>query len=212
MPRRADSGFTLMELLISITILGVILTIIMGALRIGVRAWETGGRDVESRQRLQIVMSLIKQQLGSASPESIRKPDMDPYLFKGDGHLLEFISRVSIVPENAHGKAYVTYRIETDGDDGTSLKAVEKSLVRMRPDDDPFDVDDADFYELISGAHRIMFEYLGPSENGVRQWLETWDPDARDGWPAAVRITLQMEEKKPAAILVARFHAEPDGS
>jgi hypothetical protein len=203
-----------MELLISITILGVILTIIMGALRIGVRAWETGGRDVESRQRLQIVMALIKQQLGSAIPESIKKQETDPYVFKGDGHLLEFVSRVSIVPGNAHGKVYVTYRIETDGDEGRgfSLKAAEQSLVRMGPDDEPFQVDDADFYDLISGAHKIMFEYLGPSENGDRQWLEAWDPTALDGWPAAVRITLQMEEKKPAAVLVARFYTEPEGS
>lgn len=212
MPRRADSGFTLMELLISITILGVILTIIMGALRIGVRAWETGSRDVESRQRLQIVMSLIQQQLSSAIPESIQKPDMDPYLFKGDGHLLEFVSRVSIVPGNAHGKVYVTYRIETQSDEGSSLKTAEQSLVRMEPDDEPFEVDDADFHELTSGAYRIMFEYLGPSENGDRQWLDTWDPDVQNGWPAAVRITLQMEEKKPAAVLIVRFHVKPDGS
>lgn len=200
-----------MELLISITILGVILTIIMGALRIGIRAWETGGRDVESRQRLQIVMSLLKQQLGSACPDNIQKPDMDPYLFKGDGDSLEFISRVSIVPGNDHGKVYVTYRIATDDDGGRSLKTAEQSLVRMGPDDEKFQEEEAGFHELISGAHRIMFEYLGASEDGFREWVEIWDPDASDPWPAAVRITLQMEEKTPAAVVVARFHAEPEG-
>ena len=199
-----------MELLISITIMGVILTIIMGGLRIGIRAWETGSRDVESRQRLQIVLSLVKNQLQAACPENIRKPEMDPYLFRGDDYSMEWISRVSIVPGNAHGKVYVTYRIDTDDNGGRSLMAAEQSLVRMGPDGQRFVVDEADFYELIRDAHRIGFEYLGAPEDGFREWLNIWDPEAQSGWPAAVRITLQMEEAKPAAAVIARFHAEPE--
>ena len=210
MQSRAESGFTLMELLISITIMGVILTIIMGGLRIGIRAWETGSRDVESRQRLQIVLSLVKNQLGAACPENIRKPEMDPYLFRGDDYSMEWISRVSIVPGNAHGKVYVTYRIDADDNGGRSLTVAEQSLVRMGPDGQRFVVDEADFYELIRDAHRIGFEYLGASEDGVREWLNIWDPEAQSGWPTAVRITLQMEETKPAAAVIARFHAEPE--
>jgi general secretion pathway protein J len=212
MHRRADSGFTLMELLISITIVGVILTIIMGGLRIGTRAWETGSRDVESRQRLQIVLSLVKNQLEAACPENIQKPDMDPYLFRGDESSMEWISRVSIVPGNAHGKVYVTYRIDADDSGGRSLTAAEQSLVRMGPDGERFVMDEVDFYELIRGAHLIGFEYLGPSVEGFREWRNIWDPEAQGGWPAAVRITLQMEETKPVAAVIARFHAEPEDS
>jgi general secretion pathway protein J len=209
---RADSGFTLMEMLISITILGVILTIIMGGLRIGTRAWETGTRDVESRQRLQIVLTLIKNQLGAACPENIRKPEVDPYVFRGDDRSMEWISRVSIVPGNDHGKVYVNYRIIADDGGGWSLTAAEQSLVRLGPDDERFFVADADFYELISGARRVAFEYLGPSVDGIREWTDIWDPENRDGWPAAVRVSLQINEKEPLASIVARFHAEPEES
>jgi len=62
-----SSGFTLLELLISLSIVGLILLIVFGALRIGSRAWEKGERDVEAHQRQRIVLGLIKQQLASAS-------------------------------------------------------------------------------------------------------------------------------------------------
>lgn len=38
-PEKPD-GFTLLELVVSLTILGVIITLIYGGMRIGVRAWE----------------------------------------------------------------------------------------------------------------------------------------------------------------------------
>lgn len=63
MKKRSAAGFTLIELLISISLVGVVLVIIMGAFRIGIRAWETGERDVENDVRLQAVMSLLKRQL-----------------------------------------------------------------------------------------------------------------------------------------------------
>ncbi len=210
MQRRADSGFTLMELLISITIMGVILTIIMAGLRIGTRAWETGTRDVESHQRLQIVLSLVKNQLAAACPENIRKPEMDPYLFRGDDRSMELISRTSIVPGNHHGKVYVIYRIIADNDGGWTLTAAEQSLVHIEPGEERFVMEETAFYELIAGAHQIDFEYLGPSVDGVREWLRIWDPETHDKWPAAVRISLRINEKEPAAAVMARFYAEPE--
>lgn len=54
-----------MELLISLTIISVIVVIISGALRIGVRAWEKGEQDIETRQRYRIVLDLMKRQLTS---------------------------------------------------------------------------------------------------------------------------------------------------
>ena len=58
-------GFTLLELLISLTIVALIVVIIFGALRIGIRAWEKGEKDVDVRQRQRIVLDLIKRQLAS---------------------------------------------------------------------------------------------------------------------------------------------------
>jgi len=44
-------GFTLLELLISMTILAMIVVIIFGAFRVGIRAWEKGEKDLGVRQR-----------------------------------------------------------------------------------------------------------------------------------------------------------------
>ena len=93
----SSSGFTLLELLISLTILAVIVVIVFGALRVGVRAWEKGEKDIDARQRHRIVLDLFKRQLTSISLKKVRNAGKQPFLLKGDNTFLEFISNVSLV-------------------------------------------------------------------------------------------------------------------
>ncbi|HNT58060.1 MAG TPA: prepilin-type N-terminal cleavage/methylation domain-containing protein, partial [Syntrophales bacterium] len=60
-----NRGFTLLELLISLTLLSVIAVLVFGALRLGVRAWEKGEATIETRQRERIVMDLLQRQMAS---------------------------------------------------------------------------------------------------------------------------------------------------
>ncbi|HMA85584.1 MAG TPA: type II secretion system protein, partial [Desulfosalsimonadaceae bacterium] len=99
-------GFTLIELLISITIIGVLLVSVMGAFRIGINAWEKGEADIETYQRQQVVLQLVKQQLVSIRRAEIRKEDTEPYYFKGNEHIVEFISDVSLVPGSHYGRVF----------------------------------------------------------------------------------------------------------
>ena len=62
----SSSGFTLLELILSLTILSVVLLLIFGALRVGTRAWEKGEKDVEIQQRRRAVLDLIQKQIASA--------------------------------------------------------------------------------------------------------------------------------------------------
>ena len=68
-------GFTLLELLISLTIIGLILVIVFGALRIGARAWEKGERDVETHQIQRIVLDNMKRQIASTCLREIMSED-----------------------------------------------------------------------------------------------------------------------------------------
>jgi len=51
MTYRGNRGFTLLELLISLTILSLVTVLIFGAFRMGIRAWEKGERNIDGRQR-----------------------------------------------------------------------------------------------------------------------------------------------------------------
>ena len=60
---RTRNGFTLLELILAITIMGTVVLVAMGAFRIGQRSWEKGDAVAEQNQRLRIAVERIRQQL-----------------------------------------------------------------------------------------------------------------------------------------------------
>ncbi len=105
-------GFTLLELLISLTILSVIVVIVFGALRIGSRAWEKGERELASRQRQRIVLDLVKRQMASMCVSEVWGRDQQLVLLKGDNKSVEFVSQIPLVPGNRFGMVYVRYAVK----------------------------------------------------------------------------------------------------
>ncbi len=63
-----DRGFTLLELLISLSLLVVIVVIAMGAMRLGSRSVAAGEKKMNDRERFRTVLSLIDAQIQSQLP------------------------------------------------------------------------------------------------------------------------------------------------
>ena len=62
------SGFTLLELMISITILTMILGIILGAMRLGSRSWEVGEKRIDRVQKIRMTHDIISEDIKSILP------------------------------------------------------------------------------------------------------------------------------------------------
>ena len=197
-------GFTLLELLISLTILSVIVVIVFGALRIGIRAWEKGERELDRRQRQRIVLDLVKRQLASMCVGEVWGRDQRLVLLKGDNKSLEFVSQIPLVPGNRFGMVYVRYSVKpAKGDEGEHLIFSEKNVALL---DKKMVTDypgESDFSELLPGMKSIGFEYLKdrPGEEAAL-WQKSWDPAADKGVPRAIRVTLEEnDEKEPIYVL-----------
>jgi general secretion pathway protein J len=212
MNRRPDRGSTLIELLISITIVGMILVIIMGAFRIGIRAWETGERDIEQSQRQQIVLSMLKRQLASACLQPVAIEGGDPFIFSGDEKTVDFISGVSVVPGEDVGKVRVTYRIRRDGSaDGYLLEIAERSFLSGGLDQTIDELDDDRIYEIMGNIHDIRFEYLKTAvSEETSDWESLWENSPDAGLPAAVKCVLQLDENAPPVTMIARIFSQKD--
>ena len=206
-----QNGFTLLELLISLTIIGLILVIVFGALRIGARAWEKGERDVETRQIQRIVLDNMKRQIASTCLREIMSKDQKGFFFRGDRESMEFMSRLPMVPTTRSGMVYVKYVVrEGEGGEKKRLMLYEKDVVLIDKEKGVEDQDEADFFELIPGAESIEFEYLKGPEDKDRdpQWQETWDPDKDTGIPLAVKIILKEDADVAPIYVIARLQAE----
>ena len=64
--RLAQSGFTLLELLIAITLMGLILVVLYSGLRLGLNSSESGGQRAEATDRLRLVHEFLRRQLAQS--------------------------------------------------------------------------------------------------------------------------------------------------
>ena len=59
--RRHDRGFTLIEVLLATTLLGIMMLLLTGSLRIGADSWEAGEERMAKASRLFIVESFLRR-------------------------------------------------------------------------------------------------------------------------------------------------------
>src|SRR5687767_2435141 len=83
---RADHGFTLIEVLVSLTIMALITGVAFAGLGIGIDSWERGSRKIEELDRRFSVERLIQRQMALAVPGQ----------FLGTGNQVEFVSTYSL--------------------------------------------------------------------------------------------------------------------
>jgi prepilin-type N-terminal cleavage/methylation domain-containing protein len=118
-------GFTLLELLISLTLLVVIVVIAMGAMQLGSRSVAAGEKKMNARERFRTVLSLVDAQIQSQLPLTYDESGSRKYYFRGDGKTLRFSTGYSIW-SGRKGYVIVDYRIEADGSGREVLSASEE--------------------------------------------------------------------------------------
>jgi prepilin-type N-terminal cleavage/methylation domain-containing protein len=70
------NGFTLLELLVALTILAMMMVVIMSGLALGSRVWNQGTERIQVAQRLRIITDLIGSQIASARPYYIQDREL----------------------------------------------------------------------------------------------------------------------------------------
>jgi general secretion pathway protein J len=205
----ASAGFTLLELVISMTIIAVIAVMVQNGFRLSVGAWEKGEFAIEDQQRYRYTLDMIQRQVSSALPSSSgEKPGTDPDAdFKGDEVSLEFLSRMNLIPGGPSGVVRVKYRVETQ-EEGKSLWFMERGLVdrlRASSQDEPAE---EDWHILLSHIHDFGFQYHPsiPPEDSLDE-LSYWEPswgerEEEKGLPLALQVRFQADEESSPLYLV----------
>lgn len=204
--KTVKSGFTLLELLISMMILAVVITLVFAAFRVGVRAWEKGEQGIDVLQRYRIVLDLMQAQLTSARITALKRSGVKPLSIGGDDHHLTLVSSQPVLPGDDKGLVAARYTVETDSAGTLELVIRETPTVMLNDTAGMWDFDDIPPHVLISGAADISFSYLAPPNASAGSgWLDSWDPASGDGSPVAVKITIEKTPNSPPVGTVARI-------
>jgi len=88
----AMRGFTLMELLVALTLFGILMATVLGGLRLGTRVWEVSTDRLEHGGQVLAVHSLLRQRLEEALPIFVDGGESRQPVFSGEARKLRLTS------------------------------------------------------------------------------------------------------------------------
>jgi general secretion pathway protein J len=189
---KPQSGFTLVEVMLAMTIFALIGTILYGAFSIGHGAVEKSQASFADNQKLRSFADLLGSYVRSAYP--YRSSVQDPTIFFiGEESELRFVSSFSLAM-GGRGMAKVRLFWESDGKDGGVLRLEEETPVRVETEEGSSEGHTTGMV-IREGVREFRIAYLD-SKSGDEKWEERWDSKERNALPRAVRLNYRAEERR----------------
>ena len=201
--RSRQIGFTLIELVVALVLLGTMLLLLYSGLSFSLRGWDAG--DVNGRRTTdrRIGENFLRRELAELFPMRWKDPTLVKFAFEGDRDHLKFVSsRPAGITQG--GLALVGLELQEEG-----RGSRRKNLVMRRamPDDEAQSfapLDAADATVLIAGVDRVSFEYFGTENDFTTpQWTDAWKWSARV--PEVIRVRIVTDDGLAQPEMVVRL-------
>ena len=179
---KAERGFTLVEVLIALTLFSVIMALALGGFRFSAVAWSSGTQAVDAAEEIHAVRRVLTDWVGSATIQLSGQDITAPLKigFSGGSQRLEFGAYRPPYPSQGGLHIVEITLSETDGQDRTVLKA------RVGPADQVA----SDVWETVAELPGDWhFTFLDGHDQPV------WMPDWRS--PAALPQVVQLSPRTP---------------
>ena len=186
--KRRQRGFTLLELLIGMTLLSLILTLLFGALRLGARSWDRGEQRAEDITQLRTVQGFLRRELGQAFILLWKKGGESRLAFDGAADALKFV--VPLPAQIGGGGLYLLGLELEDAEAGRRLilkRAIDPAAK------DFSGLAQADSAVLSEHIEKMRIAYFGAlSPEAKPGWQDKWDDAQR--LPLLVRIQVKQKD------------------
>ncbi len=218
-----EGGFTLLELIVTITILGLVVGVLYGSLNIGLSSVDRSSRKSNVFQRVRISHEIITRELrsiymvsgggdwsvffgddffGSSEGGQRTGEEEEQAAFRGrdevfQGEPSDKLSFKSLTgyPDGSRILTNVSIRLTEDNIDGG-----EDLLLVRSPLYGPWE---ADTVLLASGIRSLDIRYLDTSESDDPVWIDEWD--SRSELPTALEIQIGWQDETASALQISQM-------
>ncbi len=198
--RGCQRGLTLLELLISMTILGLIFVIIGSALRVSYNAITAGDMHIDRVHRVRVMTEQIAQELRSAYRLSQLGSTEEVTIFRGEPSRFTFVTTTPLRIRSLRysGLKEVTLSISDEDAPGQRGLVLHEDII---PHGELFGEGKGYRAVLDPTVVDMRCRYLGTpdgdEESGAAsEWRESWESDRL---PTAVEVALQFNGSKDGA-------------
>jgi general secretion pathway protein J len=198
--RATEAGFTLLELLVAITLLGLLMAALFGALRLGARVGERGDVRLDASMRTQVAQDFIRQRLTEMLPLEMIPPEvaegaaLEP-AFVGTAGAVRFASPV---PEHLGAGVHL---MELALAESSLVDGAVDLVLRWRPlePDGRTAVEAAPEQRvLIENVEALELAYFGEIDPAQPPgWWQAWEGEAE--LPRLIRLRLSFPENDARA-------------
>lgn len=209
-PLRSDSrtksdygeGFTLIEVVIAMTISALVLVIIGSGFQISARAYERVQEGLEEQHRARIVLTRLTHHLASVDLAMTKTLSESELFLGGTTQKLVLISHVSLLPQ--HRSLPALSMLQIDGQEDSQALVVQESIWINNPEqiDEQFEQSES-AQVLLPGIENPAFAYLKHADQSD-SWEAAWDPRNDEWEPRAIRLSFTWSpSQKPFTMVVA---------
>jgi general secretion pathway protein J len=191
---QSEKGFTLLEMIIAVTLVALMAIGLWGVFRISIRSWSRGTESIDANQRHRSILDLIRKQMASTyglmAPADPQRGSVPHLIFNGTETSLQFISLNSLHFQESPGLTFVIYEIVQESNGAFSMVEKEARYLGQPPDQEA-SAGQAKPVPVFQNLTSCVFEYFGPGEFDYRsEWVREWDGERLRRLPEAISITM----------------------
>ncbi len=192
--RRSEQGFTLLEIIVALTLVTMMAVGVWAVMRISIRTWSRGTEFIDTNQRHRSIIDMVRKQIASA--HSLTAP-ADPLMgsspspiFSGAETSFQFISLNSLQFQESPGLTLVTYEIAQSDQGDYALMEKEAPYLGQLPDEWT-GTNGERTTSILENLTGCLFEYFDPGEgDNPSQWVKEWDSTKTGRLPSAIAMTM----------------------
>jgi len=184
-PVESQSGFTLLELLVSLAILAMAAVTVAAGLSGANRFWERGTQRQQAGRTVEAAEAVLRQRLEQIDPATLFSGAAAQTDFSGTVDTLRFLAP----PPASFGVGALRRNTVSLAADGTLLLSSTSDVLRRTglPTRDE---------SLLRGVQSLTFAYFGAGPpDGVPRWRDSWR--MRQTLPALIRIRVRFPSDDP---------------
>ncbi|GAB6140494.1 prepilin-type N-terminal cleavage/methylation domain-containing protein [Methylosoma difficile] len=204
---KAAYGFTLMEVLIGMTLLSIMVVLLFASLKTGADSWEKGERKIANVNETAVVYQFFKRHLATAEPLTNNlEPSESKFAFQGGRHRLSF---VSAFPASAAKTGLQLFTIERKEDEDSRYLQVKLTPFIAPAKKGP--AIPSEEVILLNHVDDISLSYFGTdlvTGNGYT-WQDEWLDKVELPRLVKINITMANGDSWPDMIIAMKITRQP---